>query len=63
MRAAAADRKTVLAAPRNFGVEEALVYITDDELVEITPKSVRLRKRELNAKVRRREAKTAAADA
>ncbi len=62
MRAASADRKVVLAAPRNFGVEEALVYITDDELVEITPKSVRLRKRQLNAKLRRRDAKIAGAE-
>jgi GTP-binding protein len=62
MRAASADRKVVLAAPRNFGVEEALAYIADDELVEITPNCLRLRKRQLDAKVRRREAKNLAGE-
>jgi GTP-binding protein len=57
MRAAAADRKVVLAASRSFGVEEALAYITDDELVEVTPKSVRLRKSHLDVHVRKRLAK------
>jgi GTP-binding protein len=59
MRAASADRKVVLAAPRLFGVEEALAYIAEDEYVEITPKSLRLRKKELDSKVRRRAAKAA----
>ncbi len=56
-RAASADRKTVLAAPRTFGVEEALAYIADDEYVEITPQSVRLRKRLLDSKARKRASK------
>ncbi len=34
-----------LTPPRTFTLEEALEYITDDELVEITPKNIRMRKR------------------
>ena len=41
-------------------LEQALAYIEDDELVEVTPQSVRLRKRNLDATERRREAKRAA---
>ncbi|MGB4441536.1 MAG: translational GTPase TypA [Coriobacteriia bacterium] len=45
MRAASADKGIQLAPPITFTLEEALEYIEDDELVEITPKSIRLRKR------------------
>ena len=45
MRAASADKGIILAPPITFTLEEALEYIEDDELVEITPKSIRLRKR------------------
>ncbi len=45
MRAASADKGIQLAPPIAFTLEEALEYIEDDELVEITPKSIRLRKR------------------
>lgn len=44
MRAAGADKTVPLKPPRLFSLEEALEYIEDDELVEITPKSIRLRK-------------------
>jgi GTP-binding protein len=47
IRAAAADEKIVLASPRTLTLEEALSYMADDELVEITPKNVRLRKKDL----------------
>jgi len=47
IRAAAADEKIVLASPRMLTLEEALSYMADDELVEITPKNVRLRKKDL----------------
>ena len=57
MRAAAADRKVVLAPPRVFGVEEALAYLAADELLEVTPDSLRLRKRTLDSRIRRRAAK------
>ncbi|MEZ0231113.1 MAG: translational GTPase TypA [Planctomycetota bacterium] len=55
MRASSSDRKMVVAPARTFGVEEALEFIEDDELVEVTPKSVRMRKRILDEKKRRRE--------
>ncbi len=54
MRAAGSDKGITLAPPLTFTLEEALEYIEDDELVEVTPKSVRLRKRLLNEKDRKR---------
>lgn len=48
MRAASADKSIQLAPPVRFTLEEALEYIQDDELVEVTPKSVRMRKRLLS---------------
>jgi GTP-binding protein len=54
MRAAAADKSIQLAPPITFTLEEALEYLEDDELVEITPKSIRLRKRQLNEKDRKK---------
>lgn len=53
-RAASADKSVILAPPVTFTLEEALEYIEDDELVEITPKSIRLRKRLLNEKDRKK---------
>jgi len=44
IRAAGADEKIVLASPRIMTLEEALAYMGDDEIVEVTPGSVRLRK-------------------
>ena len=44
MRSATAEAKVVLKAPRVLPLELALEYIEDDELVEITPKSIRMRK-------------------
>jgi GTP-binding protein len=54
MRAASADKGIILAPPVTFTLEEALEYIEDDELVEVTPKSIRLRKRMLNEKDRKK---------
>ena len=54
MRAASADKGIVLHPPIIFTLEEALEYIEDDELVEITPKSIRLRKRILSANDRKK---------
>ncbi|TFK35395.1 hypothetical protein BDQ12DRAFT_760114 [Crucibulum laeve] len=54
IRAAGADEKIVLASPRVMTLEEALAYMGDDELIEITPSSVRLRKAELDANRRMR---------
>lgn len=44
MRASGADDKVRIAPPIKFSLEEALEYIQDDEYVEVTPKSIRLRK-------------------
>ena len=54
MRAASADKSIMLAPPITFTLEEALEYIEDDELVEITPKSIRLRKRMLTETERKK---------
>ncbi|MCW8137909.1 MAG: translational GTPase TypA [Planctomycetota bacterium] len=57
IRSATAERKVVLQTARKFGVEEALAYIADDELVEMTPNHVRLRKRLLDPVARKRLAR------
>jgi GTP-binding protein len=44
MRAAGSDKTVVLKPPQNFSLEMALEYIEDDELVELTPNSIRMRK-------------------
>ncbi len=54
MRAASADKGIQLAPPVTFTLEEALEYIEDDELVEITPQNIRLRKRILSATDRKK---------
>ncbi|MEC4272084.1 translational GTPase TypA [Adlercreutzia sp. R25] len=55
-RSSSADKAIQLTPPITFTLEEALEYIEDDELVEVTPQSVRLRKRLLSA-VDRKKAK------
>lgn len=55
VRARAADVKVVLPRSRTFSLEEAIEYITGDELVEITPKSLRMRKKVLSFVERRRQ--------
>ena len=57
MRASGADDKTKLAPPIIFSLEEALEYIQGDEYVEVTPKSMRLRKILLEEHERKRIAK------
>lgn len=56
-RSSTADRAIQLTPPTRYTLEEALEYIQDDELVEITPKSIRLRKRLLSATDRRKASK------
>ena len=56
-RSSGADKAISLTPPITFTLEEALEYIEDDELVEVTPVSIRLRKRTLSATQRRKEAK------
>ncbi len=53
-RSATADISVQLTPPRTFTLEEALEYIMDDELVEITPESIRMRKRILSETERRK---------
>jgi GTP-binding protein len=60
-RVASKEQTVVLKAARKLSMEAALEYIEDDELVEITPKNVRLRKRLLN-EAERRKAERAAKD-
>jgi len=52
MRASTADEAIRLIPPRKLGLEQAIEFINDDELVEVTPASIRLRKRILAANMR-----------
>ncbi len=55
IRASGKDEAVVLTTPARMSLEEAIAYIADDELVEVTPKSLRLRKRHLDPHARKRE--------
>ena len=57
MRASGSDDKAVIVPPKIFSLEEALEYIKEDEYVEITPKSMRLRKILLSEVDRKRASK------
>ena len=52
MRASTADEAIRIVPPRLMGLEQAIEFINDDELVEITPKSIRLRKKILAGNMR-----------
>jgi GTP-binding protein len=54
MRASTADEAIRLVPPRILGLEQAIAFVTDDELVEVTPGSIRLRKKILAANERPR---------
>ncbi len=58
IRTTSKDEAVRLTPPIRMTLEKALAYIEDDELVEITPKSIRLRKRQLDATDRKRASKT-----
>lgn len=58
VRASGTDDALKLAPPRILTLEQALEFIDDDELVEVTPKSIRLRKKELEPTKRKRTAKS-----
>ena len=60
-RASGKDDAIVLTTPVDMTLEKALAYIADDELVEVTPKAIRLRKRWLDPHERKRAARRAAA--
>ncbi len=51
MRSATADVMVTLQAHKQMALEECLEYISDDELVEITPENIRIRKADLNRKI------------
>ena len=59
IRAAGSDENILLKPPRQFSLEAALEYIEDDELVEITPENIRLRKGLLRESDRKRMARAA----
>ena len=58
IRAAGKDDAVKLTPPKILPLEEALAYINDDELVEVTPESIRLRKRYLLPHERKKHAKS-----
>ena len=57
MRASSADEAIRLIPPRKLGLEQAVEFINDDELVEVTPVSIRLRKKILTANQRPKPAR------
>ncbi|HEU0055502.1 MAG TPA: translational GTPase TypA, partial [Longimicrobium sp.] len=59
MRASGSDDNILLEPPRVLTLEDAMGYIADDELIEVTPKSLRLRKRLLNANDRKKASRAA----
>jgi GTP-binding protein len=54
IRAAGKDEALLLVPPRKMSLEQAIAYVEDDELVEVTPSAVRLRKRHLDPNARKR---------
>ena len=62
VRSVTADEKLFLAPPRKMSLEEALSYIQDDELVEVTPATIRLRKKELDSGKRKKAYRFAETD-
>ena len=59
VRASGTDEAVRLTPPMLMSLEQAIAYIDDDELVEVTPKAIRLRKRHLDPHERKREARKA----
>ena len=55
VRSATKDQTQTMNRPRILTLEEALEYINDDELVEVTPQSIRLRKKILNKSLREKK--------
>ncbi len=60
IRSAGADENIILTPPIKFSLEQALEFIDDDELVEVTPVNIRLRKKHLTENERKRESRKAA---
>lgn len=55
MRAASSDSTVTLRPPKIMSLDRCIEFIDDDELIEVTPKSIRMRKRELNKNKRKKE--------
>jgi len=60
MRASGTDEAVRLTTPLQMTLEKSLAYIAEDELVEVTPKSIRLRKVHLDPNIRKRQSKASA---
>ena len=60
IRAAGSDENIILIPPLKFDLEQALEFIDDDELMEVTPKAIRLRKKLLKEHERKRASRAAA---
>ncbi|MFT9382225.1 MAG: translational GTPase TypA, partial [Gluconobacter sp.] len=58
MRASGKDEALLLTPPRRMSLEQAIAYIEDDELVEVTPSAIRIRKRYLDPNERKRASKS-----
>lgn len=58
MRASGSEEAVRLVTPRKFSLEQALEYIEDDELLEVTPQNIRLRKKVLDKNQRKKSEKT-----
>jgi GTP-binding protein len=63
VRAAGKDDAVLLTPPVKMSLEKALAYIAEDELVEVTPRSIRLRKKILNPHERKRSERQRDAEA
>jgi GTP-binding protein len=61
IRTTSKDEAVRLTTPIIMTLEQAIAYIADDELVEVTPKSIRIRKRLLDPNARKRASRAAAA--
>jgi len=59
MRAASADSFEKLVPARRLSLEEAIEFIREDELIEVTPKQFRLRKRDLDPNLRKKKTQQA----
>ena len=57
VRASGTDKAVTLVPPRKMSLEQMMSYINDDELLEVTPKNLRLRKRYLDPIIRKRNSK------
>lgn len=58
VRASGSDENIILTPPRKFTLEQAIDYIEDDELIEVTPDAIRMRKRLLTENERKRQPKS-----